>query len=300
MSTLKDVNYSLQGEVQKNEKKSKDTKDIPGIIFYNYDKPVADKEWYIFKLVDNSKSGGVYIPNIDDVYNPATKEVERIRLLSGVNTIWQKEQKDITENYVKQNMRSIEFPRGVKIRRVAAHDKTMLQFMRLSNANVGNPKRVKTSRFEFYEYDAAAAEKEQFEREELEFQMETLARNAKLEPMKKHAAFLGIRLINELGEPKSQEGIRREYARYAKTNPAYFKKTMNTQEVELNWLVKKAILDSMIDIGREDGKIYWAKGGELICAYPQGVNPEKHLTDLALTNTEEGNRFKEYLKQLGT
>jgi hypothetical protein len=298
MSTLKDVNYSLNGEQQIPTPAKEKT--LSGVVKYNDNKYPKDKEWYIFKLVDNSKSGGVYIPNIDDVWNPKTGKVERIRLLSGVHTIWQSEQKELTADYVKMNMRSIEFPRGVKIRRVAAHDATMLEFMRLSNSNIGNPKRVKTSKFEFFEYDFAAAEKDAFEREDFELEMALLAKKEGAAAMKKHAAFLGIRLINELGEPKTEEGIRREYVMYAKRNPEYFNKTRNTPQIEISWQVKKAISETLIDIGTEKGKVFWSNGGGMICAIPQGENPETYLTDLAMTNSEEGIKFKEQLKQVVT
>ena len=296
MANLKDIQYAMNGETQTSV--VKDNKAASGIVTYDPEKGIAkndNKEWYIFKLVDNTKSGGVYIPNVDDAWNPKTKQVERIRLLTGVPTIWQSEQKDLTPEYIRQNMRSIEFPRGVKIRRVAAHDTTMLEFMRLCNSNIGNKKRVKSSRFEFYEYDSAAAEREAFEKEELEFKMEKLAREAEPKAMRRHAAFLGIRLINDLGEPKTDDGVRREYARYAKNNPAYFEQTINSKEIDISWMVRKALSETMIDVGKEQGKAFWAKNGGMICAMPQGVNAQEYLTELALTNSEDGLRFKEQL-----
>lgn len=296
MATLKDIEFSRNGEPGELSKKL--GKEASGVVVYDPKNPVPEKEFYIFKLVDNSKNGGVYIPNIDDVVNPATGAVERIRLLSGVQTIWQKEQKDLTIDYVRQNMRSIDFPRGVKIRRVAAHDKTMLDFMRMSNSNIGNPKRVGSSKFEFYEYDTAAAEKEQYAKEEFELEMALEAKAAKPEEMRKHASFLGIRMINDIGEKKSDDGVRREYVMYAKRNPDYFKKTKGSVQIEMSWLIKKAISESLIDVGREPGRIFWAKDGGMICTYPQGVNAETHLQELSMMNTEEGNKFKELLKQI--
>lgn len=306
MANLKDIHYSLNGE--QNQDSPHALKVQQGVVLYPISKDEktkketitypTGKQWYTFKLVDNTKSGGVYIPNIDDVWNPETGKVERIRLLSGVDSIWQKNQKEITPDYVKTTGITIEFPRGVKIRRVAAHDTNTLEFMRLSNSNVGNPKRVRASRFEFYEYDTAMAEKEQFEKEEFELEQAMAAKGAKLEPMRKHAAFLGINLINELGEPKGEDGIRREYVMYAKRNPQYFKDTLGAPQLEIYWLVKKAISETMIDIGREPGKAYWANGGGMIGGIPQSENPQTYLTELAMTNTEEGVKFKEQLLKL--
>jgi len=313
MADLQAVNYSLHGDAA-NKNRHKSVADA-GIVQYHVDrdesgKPKKDKsgkinvtypetkEWHLFKIVDNTKKGNVYIPNIDDVMNPATGRVERIRLLSGVDTIWVKEQKDLTKEYIQQNMVSLRFYRNQKMMRIAGTNHTALEFIRLTNSNVGNPLRVTGSRFEFYEYDFAAAEREQYIREELEFEMESLARTAKSEAMRKHAAFLGVRLTNDIGERKSDDGVRREYARYAKQNPDYFKKTLNTQQVEIGWLVRKAIADSFIDIGREPGKIFWANGGGMISVIPQTANAQEYLTELAMTNSDDGKIFLEQLKKV--
>lgn len=299
MATLKDVQYSLNGEAQGGQKRN--GKDISGLVEYESKKlPKIDKEWLIFKLVNSSTKGGVYLPSIDDVVNPETGKVERIRLLSGVDSIWQKDQKDITPEYARKNLREISFPRGIKIRRVKNTDATMIEFLRLTNANIGNKNRISASRFEIYEYDSAAAEKEAFEKEDFELEVALLAKQEKLENMKKHAAFLGIRLINDIGEPKSEDGIRREYVIYAKRNPHYFKQTMNTEQIALSWLVRKAIADALIDIGREPGKVFWSKGGGMICVMPPNSNAQDYLTELAMTNSEEGKNFKEQLQKIVT
>lgn len=310
MADLQAVNYSLTGEAIGQNNRFKNKEKVTGVVAYPVEKKDKDgkikvtypsgKEWYLFKLVDNTKKGGVYIPNIDDVMNPETGKVERARLLAGVSSIWVKDQKDLTPEYIKQNGRSIEFPRGHKMLRVAAHDETLLYYARLCNSNIGNPIKVKSSRFEFFEYDFAAAEQEALLREEFEFEMESLARNEKLEPMKKHAAFLGIRLVNDTGEPKSEAGIRREYARYAKSNPSYFKQTRGSNQIEVSWLVRNSISEGLIDTGREAGKAFWANGGGVIGVYPQTENPQTYLTNLALTNSEEGKLFKEQLQKVAT
>lgn len=301
MADLQTVNYSLHGEAVVPGAK-RGNKDVSGLVQYDpKNPPKEDKEWVVFKLVNTNNKGGVYLPSVDDVLNPATGKVERIRLLSGVDSIWLKDQKDIPKEYVEKNLREIAFPRGVKIRRVKKIDRAMIEYLRRTNANIGNVERIGGSRFEIYEYDSAAAEKAAFAREEFELEMAILAKQAKFEPMKKHAAFLGIRLTTDLGDLKSEDGIRREYVMCAKRNPDYFKKTYEDKElVEISWLVRKAIADSLIDIGREPQKMFWASGGGIIGVYPQGVTPQDYLTDLANTNTKEGREFKEQLKKIVT
>jgi len=117
MASIKDVLYSQNGEPLA---KTRLGKSIQGLVTYpveRYDKndPAvkngskkegdvkkivypATKEWHIFKLLDNSKQGGVRISNVDDVMNPLTGRVERIRLLSGVDSIWQRDQKDLPKD----------------------------------------------------------------------------------------------------------------------------------------------------------------------------------------------------------
>lgn len=299
MANLRDIHYSLNGETQ--NVVSKTARDISGLVKYDPKNPPEHdpNKWVVFKLVESNKKGGTYIPNIDDVVNPATGKIERIRLLTGVDSIWQKDQKDISPEYVKKNMRNIEFPRGVKLRRIKGVDKTTIDFMRISNYNIGNVNRIAgNGRYEFYEYDFALSEKEAFEKENFELEMALLAKSEKPEAMRKHASFLGIRMVNDTGDRKSDDGVRREYVMYAKRNPDYFKKTLNTPQIEISWLVRTAISESFIEIGREPGKIFWANGGGMICSMPRGENAQEFLTDLAMTPNEEGERFKEQLKQV--
>lgn len=300
MAGLKDVAFSQNGEQPQTE--SEKLNHISGMVKYKKETPTesSKKEWYLFKLKDNTKQGGVYISNIDDVVNPATGEVERMRLLSGVKSVWLKDQKEITEVYARQNRVDLHFARGQKIMRVASHNTTVLLFLRLCNSNLGNPNRVRGTKDEFFEYDSAAAEQESLLKEEFELEMAILAKQANVDEMKKHASFLGIRMINDVGEIKSPEGIRREYVMYAKRNPTYFKQTIGTEQLEISWLVKKAISETLIDIGREPGKMFWSKGGGMIGVLPQSTNAQDYLTELAMTNSEQGKEFNSQLKKIVT
>ncbi len=300
MSDLKSIQFSMNGEAV-GAAARRSGKDVSGLVpFDSKNPPKEDKEWTIFKLVTTSNKGGVYLSSIDDVVNPKTGLVERIRLLSGVGTIWQSEQKDIPKEYIERNLREIKFARGTKILRVKNIDKTLIDFCRITNANVGNINRIAGARFEIYEYDSAMAEKEAFEKEDFEISMILLAKDATPENMRKHASFLGIRMTTDLGEPKTDDGVRREYVIAAKRNPYYFKQTINTPQIEITWLVKKAIGETLIDIGREHGKVFWSNGGGMIGVYPQTENAEQYLINLAMTNTAEGIRFKEDLQKVMT
>lgn len=293
MAKLSDVQFSLRGEQKNTEALSLGEQEI--VTELRQDRGVR---YHIFKLLANTRKGGVHVPGIDDVINPATGKMERIRLLSGVDTIWVKEQKDITPEYVRNNMRSLSFVRGTKILRIPEWDTTALEFARITRHNVGSSSNKTGSHFEFYEYDPAREQEEMFRRESMELEMAILAKEMPAEKMRKHAAFLGIRLIDDLGLPKTDDGLRREYMVYAKRNPDYFQKTKDSKEIDIMWMIKRGILDSKIEIGREPGKIYWSNGGGLIGVMSKQDTPEKYLLNLALTNTQEGEAFRDQLKKI--
>jgi hypothetical protein len=295
MAKLSDVQYSLSGEPSSQGHSEGEKLVISEIREVS---TPGSTRYHIFKLVSNTRKGGVHVPGIDDVINPKTGKMERIRLLTGVDTIWLKEQKDITPEYARMNQRNLSFVRGTKILRIPEYDHTALEFARLTRHNIGSPVNKTGSHFEFYEYNPEREQQELLRKEELEIKMAILAQGMPADKMKKHAAFLGIRLIDDLGLPKSEEGLRREYMIYAKRNPEYFEKTVESKEVEVAWMVKRAILDSKLEIGREPGKVYWANGGGFIAAIPKNENIEQYLVNLALTNTEEGREFKDRLTKV--
>jgi hypothetical protein len=294
MAKLSDVQFSLRGEQQNTEALSLGEQELVTELRQQSDGGI---KYHIFKLINRTRRGGVHVPGIDDVINPATGKMERVRLLSGVDTIWVKEQKDITPEYVRNNLRSLQFVRGTKILRIPEWDTTALEFARITRHNVGSASNKTGSQFEFYEYDPAREQEELFKREALELEMAILAKEMPADKMRKHAAFLGLRLIDDLGMPKTDDGLRREYMVYAKRNPDHFQRTKDSKEIDIMWLIKRAILDSKIEIGREPGKIYWSNGGGLIGVMSKQDTPEKYLLNLALTNTQEGHAFRDQLQK---
>ena len=258
----------------------------------------TEEKFVIFKLCDNTKQGGVHLPNEDDVINPATKKVERIRLLLGIDTIWMKEQKDLTPEYVKNNRRTLSFFRGAKILRIPVSDQAALDFLTLCNFNIGNPKRKTGARYEFFEYNPAKQEEEALKKEMLEIEMAIQASKEPEESMRKHAYFLGVQMFDEFGLPKSVEGIRSQYILMAKRQPTRFKKTLGSKEVEISYLIKKAISENLIDLGGHSGDVRWGAGGH-IAKVPVGRSTHEYLVELALNSTsEDGKRFLSQLQDV--
>lgn len=264
------------------------------------EKDLPQKRFIVFKLVNNAKQGRVNMPAEADVYNPESKEIERARLLLGVNTIWKKAQKDVTEEYLKHNRRTIVFEN--RVTRIDIMDKQALEFIRMSNSFTENPHRRPGGKYDFFEWNPQRQEAEAYAKEVLEMEALTMAMNQPYEQVKKHALFLGVRFNDELGEPKTENGIRRDYQVLAKRNPRHFMDTMNTKEVEVHYLVTRAMLETKIDLNnRERGAAYWSGGGR-ICTIPGGElnNARRYLTELALTNSEEGRIFLEQLQSRST
>jgi hypothetical protein len=306
MSTRKEIEIAMNGgetapELQLQQEYQ------PEALLKKDTTPVND-EFYVFKLVNTNRQGGVYIPGIDYVIDPRSITDEKpdgdgpemIRLLTGVPTIWVKEQRNITEDYIKRNTRDIRFPKGTRFISVPAYDKTQLAFMEVCRHNIRNPNRKTGSKFEFFRYDPNEVAKAQLAKEMLEIDMITKASQQKPEKMLKHAAYLGINLIDEIGRKKPDDRLRTDYILTAKRDPETFKKSLDSKEVDIQYKIRAAIIDGKIDISRGDGKAYYGNGGGLICSIPKTENPLQFLTSLATTPNAEGKDFIEQLQALST
>ena len=248
----------------------------------------------IFKLA-GSISRSVRIDGIQDVINPKTKKKDRMRLLRGVSEIWMRDQKEIDKEYAQKNRVSLHFIDGVCILD-SVRDAPQIEFARLTNNFIDNPFKITGAKRPFYEWNPAEQEREALEKEELENEVVQLAMAQPFEKLRKHAAFLGgISFFDEMGEPRTEKGVRTLYIRRAKQDPKRFKATLDSKEVEINYLIRKAITEAKIDIGQK-GKISWAGGG-LITPLPAGRQAHEYLLELALLPTEEGKDFLERLQK---
>lgn len=302
MHSLKDAQYAMNGEPKSQEQKYEFQ---PKRVFKAKEK--KEKGFVVFKLYKNDRRGGVFIPYIDYAIDPRTITDEKphgdgpemIRLLRGVPTIWAKEQKNLTPEYIKKNARYIEWPMGTKFKTVPVHDVTMLEFMRVCRHNVKNENRTSGSKTEFFEYDPSEVAKERLQKEHLEMVAIIKANSVPFDEMKKHAFYLKVSLTNELGLPRDEGQLRPEYMIAAKRNPKLFMETIGSKEVEINFLVRSAIIENKIDISRKDGHIHWANGG-LICTCPKKEDAIEVLSQFALSKTKDGEEFLNHLKRITT
>lgn len=294
--TSSDLAFARDGEKKTDNQWYTDSEQVSHLAVQDGQRD--EQEFVIFKLCDNTKDGGVHLPNEDDVINPATGKIERMRLLLGIESIWVKDQKDLPKGYEFENRRTLSFFRGAKILRIPKEDTLALEFLSRCNWNVGNTKRRTGSRYEFFEYNPAKQQEEALKKEMLEIEMAIQASKEPVESMRKHAIYLGIQAQDEFGFPKTDEGIRREYIISAKRNPKRFKDTLNSKAVEVSFLIRKAITENLIDLGGHSGDVKWAAGGH-IAQVPIGRNTNEYLVELAMnTMSEDGKRFLSRLNEL--
>ena len=130
----------------------------------------------------------------------------------------------------------------------------------------------------------------------IKIEMILKARDMPIDKAKKLAAYLGVSFVDELGMPKTDEGIRTELAMKADSDPATFQKYIDSKEVEVQWMVRRALIENKIDTGGASGQITWANGKGFIARIPSSRKPLEYLTELALTNSEDGRNFLEQLK----
>lgn len=260
--------------------------------------PQAAQSHVVFRLT-KKKKGRVHIDGVcDNVLNPKTKRRERIWLLNGVDSIWQSDLLDILKDkeYVSRNRRSLIFENGIC--RLPVQDERAIEFARATTKNVGKV-RNSNGKFDFYEYDANEEQKARFEKQKLRIDMVIKAREMPGEKMRKLSSFLGISFVDDIGMPKSDDGIRTELMIKADNFPEQFSKYIDSEEVDVQYMVKKAIIDAKIDLTGQSGNALWANGKGFICKIPTGRKHFEYLTELAMTNSEEGRKFKEELQTFG-
>lgn len=302
MATIKQIENAMNGEQPVVQQDPVDY--IPETV---EEQPSTSPDFIIFKLANSNREGGVHIPGIDYVIDPRTitdkkrngNGPEMIRLLTGVPTVWAKEQKEIDKEYIKRNVRYTTFPRGSKFITVPTWDTAQIEFMRLTRHNIKSQNRKTGSKLEFTEYDPNEHAKALLDKELLEVEMVALAGNQPIEKIRPHAFYLGIKFVDEYQIPKPEGRLKAEYMLAAKRDPKTFKATIDSEEVSIQYMIRNAIVEGKIDISKGDGYAYHA-GGARICLLPKTEKPLKTLTELAITKNKEGREFKEQLKKITT
>jgi hypothetical protein len=273
-ATLKDIEMSQQGA-----DKLKDTPTHFGSI--TTEPPKAEKQYAIFRLV-KKKRGRLHIDGIcDSVPNPKRNDKrERIWLLNGADSIWQSDLVELLKDkeYISRNRRSLLFEGGVC--RIPVHDELALEFARANTKNVGK-RRNGSGKYDYYEYDAQEEQKERLKKQMLKIDMVIKAKEMPVEPMRKLSSFFGIAFVDELGQPKGDDGVRAELMLRADTDPITFEK----------------YIEARIDLTGQKGNAVWAGGKGFIAKIPESRKAVEYLTELAMTNSDEGRAFLNHLSE---
>lgn len=291
-ASLQDQNFSMQGEIDLKQQQQEES-----ISALNNAPVVPEVAFRVFKLSNTNINNNFHMDGIDDIWNEKTKKMERIRLLRGHTSIIMSEQKDVDTVYVSQNRRSLTFYGQLGLR-IPLYDTTALEFLEKSNSNLDNPNRKGTRKMTFYEWNPTRIAEEQRKKRSLKVQAIKLAGLASDASMRKHANYLGINFVDAAGFPKSDEALRDDYELYAEAQPKRFIESANSREVEVAYVVKKAILDSKIDLTGKFGSAYWASDGGYICKIPADQDAQEYLVEYAMLPNPESRQFLEQLKKL--
>lgn len=255
----------------------------------------------LFKLV-RKKKGRMWLDNCcDNVINPKTQTPERIWLLNGARSIWDSELEYIMKdkNRYERSRRGMDIVFVDGVLRVRSTDTLRLEFLRNHADNVGK-RRTGTGKYGFYEYDPQQEQKDRMAKQMTKIEMVIKAKEMPIEKAIRLASFLGIAFVDELGQRKSDEGIRTELMVKADTDPVTFQKYIDSKEVEVSYLVRRGIIEAKIDLTGQTGNAIWANGKGFIAKIPSTRKPLEYLTELAMTNSDEGRKFKEQLEQIVT
>ena len=288
---LADANFSQQGEV-----KFQRQNDEAAQAMQESTSSSTATTFKIFKLSDTKKNGRYHMEGIDDVWNEKKSRMERIRLLRGYPSIWVEDQKGLEKSFVEQNRRSLIFDR--RVLRIADYDVEALEFLNLCNANLDNPNKKGTRKITFFQWNPQRTA--ELERAKRVAKVEAIkyASLASEDEMRKHSNFLGITFTDELGMPKSMDALRNDYELYAEAQPNKFMQSAGSKEVEIAFIVKKALIDNKIDTTTKRGSAYWSNNGGYICKIPSDKKPQNYLVEFAMFPQDESKAFLEQLKKL--
>lgn len=292
MAKLSDIHESNKGHEQESEA----SRLAPTLG--QDDKPEIDNDpdgVVIFRLANNKKKGGVWIDGGEVVWNEDTKRMEKARCLTGVDSIWMKDQKDLDKDYVRQNLRSFRFEN--RMLRVQKRDTLALKYLRLTKHFIKDPSKDTGGMYGYFEWNPQRQAEAALAKRKEKISAMRKAMDAPIEKVKKHAFYLGVSPVDEYGIPKKDEAIRDEYVLKAEENHVLFNESYDSLVVDVSFLIRKALSDSKIDLGKERGRAYFSSGG-FICSIPPTRNAIEVLIELATSKTPEGKEFLERLQSV--
>lgn len=258
-----------------------------------------EPEMYVFKLhtpAGQKPKAYESVVNEMPVFDTASNSVRTIRLIRGASSIWMDEQEGFTPQYIQRNKQDIVFNNGYL--RVPRTNRTLLNFLLNSDDYDKKENRMRNKRAKFTLVNSNELEAEELKKEEKRLRAINFAMNASVEDMLIHAEYLGIGMDNEFGEQKTMAKIRVEYANKAGANPDSFMNSAGTTLSKVQYFVKKALAEGLIDTSTKKGYAIWTESEAVICDIPFGKKHYEAISEFAMSKTKEGSQFLDRVKNL--
>lgn len=280
--------------------------EINEVLDIKIDTPKKKKEpkEYIFQLIDKFYTTTSNIPrppypetymvkNTDVIFDQETGMERNIRYLEGVGTIFEDEQEHLSD-FKKRQRPDIKFINGTLV--VPSNRTSLVKFLMISNMNEGNKNTIAGTRHVYRLLDFEAQENQAISKAETRMDAMKLAMSAPIENMIPHAQFLGVRFKNQYGEDRGDKAIRVDYLDFADKNPEAFIKSYNNPLVKVEYIIRKGVNVSLIDLDSSKGQAIWGDSKKFIVQIPDNQNAIKFLSEFCLT--EKGKDFYAQLKTM--
>lgn len=263
--------------------------------------PLTPVENRIFILSNDKRKGTVSLDVEEDTIDPETGDPRRMRLLRGADSIWFDKQPPTVypKSHVDKNVMNLEFNKGVCI--IPIRDPLKIKAAELSMRNIANQKkygnRAKQKDIYFYEWNPVEQNKKAIEEENDVIKAMQLAMTTPIEEVIPHAKYLNIQFQDEMGVALNEDALRNAYIRKAKNDSKLFLNSAQSPVVKMAHLVRKAIENGLIDLGKQVGTAYWTDGG-FITTLPQERDSTDYLIEFAMTHGDENKAFANQLREL--
>lgn len=280
--------------------------EINEVLDIKIDTPKKKKEpkEYIFQLVDKfyTTTSNIKRPpypetymikNTDVIFDQETGMERNIRYLEGVGTIFEDEQEHLSD-FKKRQRPDIKFINGTLV--VPSNRTSLVKFLMISNMNEGNKNTIAGTRHVYRLLDFEAQEEQAISKAETRMDAMKLAMSSPIENMIPHAQFLGVRFKNQYGEDRGDKAIRVDYLDFADKNPEAFIKSYNNPLVKVEYIIRKGVNVSLIDLDSSKGQAIWGDSKKFIAQIPDNQNAIKFLSEFCLT--EKGKDFYAQLKTM--
>lgn len=198
---------------------------------------------------------------------------------------------------LKAATRRMEFNHGFCF--VDGFDVLLKTYMDWASYNESSPYRVPSVEIKWKNVDLEKDILSEGELMDMEDRVREMAISAPVKKMKIHGRYLGIAMEDTVtGMPFSDNAIRIEYRKIAKSNPKMFEASYNDKTVEIRTWITDAINNGQMSLSVVPGRVSWANGGEILDV--SGIKSTEIIIDnlVEYSQTDKGSDFLSQLKSL--